>query len=90
MQPVKTTLCNNEATGPGLEPLPLYEYGLDLGNKTIRVCNSYWKPNKEERKLLNKGGVIVLSAFGVQIPVKIEVAMLEIVKKKDQPDGGAV
>lgn len=81
MRTVKTADCNNEAKGPGLKTLPIYENGIDLGSKTVRVCTSYWKPNKEERKLLNKGGVIALACFGVQIPVNIQIVEAEIIEE---------
>lgn len=69
----KPTEWDDERDGPcGSLPVRLEKVGFYVEH------NSAWKPDEEELKLLNEGGVVELCCVGIQPPVLLCVVPREL------------
>lgn len=74
MEAVKHPNCNTVATGDDCFDLPVEVTNRMLAGQTMRVFSSFWKPTPEELEMImEKGAVIRLSLYGVQIPVAVDI-----------------
>ena len=73
MEAVKHPNCNTVAQGDDCFDLPVEVTERALGKDACKVYSSFWKPSPEELEQLEKGAVLRLACYGIQVPVAVDI-----------------
>lgn len=70
--------CNHDMGAPkgmesNVETLRVHAHEEDLGRGPVTAYTSFWQPNAEDLAILNAGGVVALTVFGVHPVLRMEV-----------------